>query len=75
MSITSSAPLRSTSPVTSNWSWSVLLKMSTVQVEVFDTREKYARCARSWKRRPDVGTDADYPDLCARDAAVMRELA
>ena len=48
---------------------------TTVQVEVFDTREKYARCARSWKRRPDVGTDADYPDLCARDAAVMRELA
>jgi len=48
---------------------------TTVQVEVFDTREKYNRCARSWKRRPDVGNDADYPDLCARDAAVMRELA
>jgi len=46
-----------------------------VDVEVYDTREKYARCARSWKRRPDVGADADYPDLCARDAAVMAELA
>jgi len=44
------------------------------QVDVFDTREKYGRCARSWKRRPDVGSDPNYPDLCARDAAVMREL-
>ena len=43
-------------------------------VEVFDTRDKYSRCARSWKRRPDVGADPDYPDLCARDAAVMHEL-
>lgn len=46
-----------------------------VEVEVLDTREKYQRCARSWKRRPDVGSDAEYPDLSARDAAVMRELA
>ncbi len=45
-----------------------------VDVEVFDAREKYKRCARSWKRRPDVGSDAEYPELCARDAAVMREL-
>ena len=45
-----------------------------VDVEVFDTRDKYPRCARSWKRRPDVGANADYPDLCARDAAVMEEL-
>ena len=45
-----------------------------IAVEVLDTREKYPRCARSWKRRPDVGSDADYPDLSARDAAVVREL-
>ncbi len=45
-----------------------------VNVEVLDTTEKYATCNRSWKRRPDVGADADYPDLSARDAAVMREL-
>jgi len=45
-----------------------------VDVEVFDARQKYARCARSWKRRPDVGSDPDYPDLCARDAAVVREM-
>ena len=47
----------------------------TVDVEVFDVRQKYPRCARSWKRRPDVGADADYPDLSARDAAVMKKLA
>ncbi|MDY6912897.1 MAG: class I tRNA ligase family protein, partial [Planctomycetota bacterium] len=46
-----------------------------VEVEVLDTREKYARCARSWRRRPNVGTDAEFPDLSARDAAVMKELA
>jgi isoleucyl-tRNA synthetase len=43
-----------------------------VQVKVFDRRDKYQACARSWKRRPDVGTDAEYPDLCLRDAAAVR---
>ncbi|RPI63857.1 MAG: hypothetical protein EHM48_01795, partial [Planctomycetaceae bacterium] len=43
-------------------------------VEIVDTREKYASCARSWKRRPDVGSDKEYPDLSARDAAAVREL-
>jgi len=33
-----------------------------VGIEVLDTREKYPRCERSWKRRPDVGSDPDYPD-------------
>jgi isoleucyl-tRNA synthetase len=46
-----------------------------VGVEVLDAREKYPRCARSWKRRPDVGSDADYPELSVRDAAVMKEIA
>ena len=45
-----------------------------VGIDVLDTRKKYDRCARSWKRRPDVGSDADYPDLSARDAAMMREI-
>jgi isoleucyl-tRNA synthetase len=45
-----------------------------VNVEVADTREKYKSCARSWKRRPDVGSDEQYPDLSVRDAAVMREI-
>jgi len=44
-------------------------------VEVADAREKYERCARSWKRRPDVGANPDYPNLSARDAGVMEELA
>ena len=47
---------------------------TVVQVEVVDTREKYPRCARSWKRRPDVGSNDKWPDLSARDAAVMDEL-
>ncbi len=44
------------------------------RVEIVDLRDKYPRCSRSWKRRPDVGSDPDYPDLSARDAAVIREL-
>ena len=48
---------------------------TVVDVEVLDARQKYSRCARSWKRRPDVGSDSAYPDLCARDAAVMRKLS
>ncbi|KKK61788.1 hypothetical protein LCGC14_3010820, partial [marine sediment metagenome] len=45
-----------------------------VTVRVADARDKYGRCARSWKRRPDVGSDADHPDLSARDAAVVEAL-
>lgn len=41
-------------------------------VTVLDAREKYPACARSWKRRPDVGSDPDYPDLSARDAAAVK---
>jgi isoleucyl-tRNA synthetase len=39
-----------------------------------DRRDKYKACARSWKRRPGVGTDAEYPDLTVRDAAAVRAL-
>jgi isoleucyl-tRNA synthetase len=45
-----------------------------VSVTVADRRQTYAACARSWKRRPDVGSDAQYPELSSRDAAVMRAL-
>ena len=45
-----------------------------VEVEALDGRGRYQRCERSWKRRPDVGSDRDYPTLSARDAAVMRRL-
>ena len=44
-------------------------------VEVSDSREQYPACARSWKRRPDVGSDPAYPDLCARDAAAMHSIS
>jgi len=32
------------------------------------------KCARSWRRVPDVGSDPRYPDLSARDAAVVAEI-
>jgi isoleucyl-tRNA synthetase len=44
-----------------------------VEVKVIDRREKYQACARSWKRRPDVGADPQYPDLCLRDALAVKE--
>jgi isoleucyl-tRNA synthetase len=31
------------------------------------------KCARSWKISADVGSDPDYPDVTARDAAALRE--
>jgi isoleucyl-tRNA synthetase len=31
------------------------------------------KCARSWRITTDVGSDPDYPDLSARDAAAVRE--
>ncbi len=33
------------------------------------------KCARSWRFTDDVGADADYPDVSARDAAALKELA
>jgi len=44
-------------------------------VTVVDRRKDYAACARSWKRRPDVGSDTEYPELSKRDADVMRALS
>jgi isoleucyl-tRNA synthetase len=31
------------------------------------------RCARSWRYTDDVGSDPDFPELSARDAAAVRE--
>jgi isoleucyl-tRNA synthetase len=50
-----------------------LPEVAGVAVEVF--RAKGRRCARSWKIRSDVGSDHDYPDVCARDASALREWA
>jgi isoleucyl-tRNA synthetase len=47
---------------------------SAPSVTVVDRRKDYAACARSWKRRPDVGSDPEYPELSKRDAQVMRQL-
>ena len=33
------------------------------------------KCARSWRVTQDVGSDPQYPDVSARDAAALRELA
>jgi len=45
-----------------------------VRVRVIDRRGTYQACARSWKRRADVGTDPEYPDLTVRDANAVRAL-
>ena len=35
---------------------------------------KGAKCARSWRYTDDVGSDPDFPDVSARDAAALHEL-
>ncbi|MDB5304974.1 MAG: ileS, partial [Phycisphaerales bacterium] len=47
---------------------------AAVTVQIVDRRNDYPACARSWKRRPDVGQDPEYPDLYLRDAAAVRSL-
>jgi isoleucyl-tRNA synthetase len=37
-------------------------------------RAEGTKCARSWRVTQDVGSDPDYPELSARDAAAVREL-
>ncbi|TIX99940.1 MAG: hypothetical protein E5V16_29075, partial [Mesorhizobium sp.] len=32
------------------------------------------KCARSWRYTADVGQDEEFPDVSARDAAVLHEL-
>ncbi|MGE0627078.1 MAG: isoleucine--tRNA ligase [Hyphomicrobiaceae bacterium] len=43
-------------------------------VGVVPVRASGKKCARSWRYTDDVGSDPDYPDLSARDAAAMREI-
>jgi isoleucyl-tRNA synthetase len=43
-------------------------------VGVVFARAGGAKCARSWRYTDDVGSDADFPDVSARDAAALREL-
>ncbi len=41
-------------------------------IAVLPEKAQGQKCARSWKILPDVGNDADYPDLSVRDAAAAR---
>jgi len=43
---------------------------STIRVDV--EKSELPKCARSWRRVPDVGSDPAYPDLSARDADAVR---
>ena len=42
----------------------------SVEVKLAD----YPKCARSWRKVPDVGSDPEYPELSARDADAVRFL-
>ncbi|MCW4115284.1 isoleucine--tRNA ligase [Aurantimonas sp. MSK8Z-1] len=46
----------------------------TQGVAVVHAAARGRKCARSWKITEDVGSDPDYPDVTARDAAALREL-
>ncbi len=43
-------------------------------VAVMPALAKGRKCARSWRYTHDVGSDPDFPDVSARDAAALREL-
>ena len=43
-------------------------------VAVVPALAKGQKCARSWRYTADVGSDKEYPELSARDAAAVREL-
>jgi isoleucyl-tRNA synthetase len=45
------------------------------KVSVVPALAEGRKCARSWKITKDVGSDPAYPDVSARDAAALRELA
>ncbi|GAA3061549.1 isoleucine--tRNA ligase [Rhizobium viscosum] len=44
------------------------------EVAVVPALAEGVKCARSWRITTDVGSDPDYPDVSARDAAALREL-
>jgi isoleucyl-tRNA synthetase len=45
------------------------------KVSVVPALAEGRKCARSWRITTDVGSDSGYPDVSARDAAALRELA
>ncbi|MEO1160338.1 MAG: class I tRNA ligase family protein, partial [Pseudomonadota bacterium] len=44
-------------------------------VSVVPAMARGTKCARSWKVLPEVGSDAEYPDVTPRDADALREWA
>ncbi|WP_137113476.1 isoleucine--tRNA ligase [Mesorhizobium sp. GR13] len=46
---------------------------AAVVIELSDARG-LRKCARSWRYTADVGLDAEFPDVSARDAAALHEL-
>ena len=42
-------------------------------VGVVPRKAEGTKCARSWRFTDDVGSDPDFPELSARDAAAVRE--
>ncbi|MGZ9721495.1 isoleucine--tRNA ligase [Rhizobium miluonense] len=45
------------------------------KVSVLPKLAEGRKCARSWRITTDVGSDPEYPDVSARDALALRELA
>ncbi|MGV1761319.1 isoleucine--tRNA ligase [Rhizobium sp. A22-96] len=45
------------------------------KVSVVPKLAEGSKCARSWRITTDVGSDPEYPDVSARDAAALRELS
>ncbi|MDA4847634.1 isoleucine--tRNA ligase [Hoeflea poritis] len=43
-------------------------------VSVVPALAKGRKCARSWRITDDIGSDAEFPDVSARDAEALREL-
>ncbi|MEC5322003.1 isoleucine--tRNA ligase [Aurantimonas sp. A3-2-R12] len=46
----------------------------TPGIAVIFRKAQGTKCARSWKITDDVGSDPQFPDVSARDAAALREL-
>ena len=44
-------------------------------VAVVQRKASGTKCARSWRYTDDIGSDPDFPDVSARDAAALKELA
>ena len=69
ISITSGATLKTGQPPGDAFTMEEIAGVAVVPKAASGTK-----CARSWKYTDDVGSDPDFPELSARDAAAVREL-